>query len=70
MPLRILFVPFGSEGDVNPLLWLAEGMAARGHEPTFLITPHYGRLVQQHGFSWAPIGTEEDFVRFARDPRV
>jgi rhamnosyltransferase subunit B len=70
MPLRILFVPFGSEGDVNPLLWLAEGMAARGHEPTFLITPHYGRLVQQHGFSWAAIGAEEEFVRFARDPRV
>jgi len=70
MPHRILFVPFGSEGDVNPLLWLAEGMAARGHEPTFLITPHYGRLVQQHGFPWAPIGTEEEFVRFARDPRV
>jgi rhamnosyltransferase subunit B len=70
MPLRILFVPFGSEGDVNPLLWLAEGMAARGHEPTFLITPHYGRLVQRRGFSWAPVGTEEEFVRFARDPRL
>ena len=70
MPLRILFVPFGSEGDVNPLLWLAEGMGARGHEPAFLITPHYGRLVQKRGFPWVPIGTEEDFVRFARDPRM
>ena len=70
MPLRILFVPFGSEGDVNPLLWLAEGMAARGHKPTFLITPHYGRHVQQRGFPWVPIGTEEDFIRFARDPRL
>jgi rhamnosyltransferase subunit B len=70
MPLRILFVPFGSEGDVNPLLWLAEGMAARGHLPAFVITPHYGRLIQQRGFPWIPVGTEEDFVRFARDPRV
>jgi rhamnosyltransferase subunit B len=70
MPLRILFVPFGSEGDVNPLLWLSEGMAARGHKPTFLITPHYGRLVEQRGFPWLPIGTEEEFVRFARDPRL
>jgi rhamnosyltransferase subunit B len=69
-PLRILFVPFGSEGDVNPLLWLAEGMAARGHQPTFIITPHYGRLLQQRGFPWIPVGTEEDFVRFARDPLV
>ena len=70
MSLRILFVPFGSEGDVNPLLWLAEGMAARGHQPTFIITPHYGRLVEQRGFPWIPVGTEEEFVRFARDPRV
>ena len=70
MPLRILFVPFGSEGDVNPLLWLAEGMAARGHKPTFLITPHYGRLAQQRGFPWVPVGTEEEFIRFARDPRL
>ena len=69
-PLRILFVPFGSEGDVNPLLWLAEGLAARGHEPTFLITPHYGHLVQRRGFPWVPVGTEEEFVRFARDPRL
>ncbi len=70
MPLRILFVPFGSEGDVNPLLWLAEGLAARGHEPAFLITPHFGRLVEQRGFPWTPIGTDADFVRFARDPRL
>ena len=69
-PTRILFVPFGSEGDVNPLLWLAEGMAARGHEPAFLITPHYGRLVQQRGYPWVPMGTKEQFIRFARDPRL
>ena len=45
-------------------------MAARGHQPTFIITPHYGRLVEQRGFPWIPVGTEEEFVRFARDPRV
>ncbi|HEY5743852.1 MAG TPA: glycosyltransferase [Terrimicrobiaceae bacterium] len=70
MPLRILFVPFGSEGDVNPLVWLAEGMAARGHLPSFIITPHYGHLIEQRGFAWVPVGTEKDFVRLARDPRV
>ncbi len=70
MPLRILFVPFGSEGDVNPLLWLAEGLAARGHEPTFVITPHYAPHIEERGYPWIPVGTKEDFVRFARDPRV
>ena len=70
MPLRVLFVPFGSEGDVNPLLWLADGMAAQGHLPTFMITPHYGLLVERRGFPWLPIGTEREFVRFARDPHL
>jgi len=70
MPLRILFVPFGSEGDVNPLFWLAEGLAARGHEPVFLLTPHYARLAEQRGFRWIAVGTDEDFSRFARDPRL
>ncbi len=70
MPRRILFVPFGSEGDVNPLFWLAEGLAERGHEPVFLLTPHYARLAEQRGFRWFPVGTEEDFARFARDPRL
>ncbi len=68
MSLRILFVPFGSEGDVNPLFWVAEAMAARGHRPEFLLTPHYGHLADRRGFPWTPLGTEEDFLEFARNP--
>ena len=45
-------------------------MAARGHEPTFVITPHYGPLLEERGYPWIPVGTKEDFDRFARDPRV
>lgn len=67
---RILFSPFGSEGDVNPLLWLAGLLAARGHEVEFLLTPHYGPLAEKHGFRWHPMGTEEDFQRMASDPSL
>lgn len=69
-PHRILFVPFGSEGDVNPLLWLAETMAERGHKPVFILSPHYGPLADKRGIEWHPIGTEEDFQRLARDPAL
>jgi rhamnosyltransferase subunit B len=55
---------------VNPLLWLAEGMAARGHEPTFVITPHYGPLIEERNYPWIPVGTKDDFLRFARHPRL
>src|SRR4051812_14785385 len=44
-PLSILFAPFGTEGDTRPLVWLAEGLAARGHRIAFHITPHYRHLV-------------------------
>lgn len=70
MPLRILFVPFGSEGDVSPLFWIADALAARGHVPVFLLTPHYRRFAESRGFSWIPMGTEKDFEHFARDPRL
>ncbi|GAT33857.1 rhamnosyltransferase subunit B [Terrimicrobium sacchariphilum] len=68
--LRVLFTPFGSEGDVNPLIWIAEGMAARGHEVVFIITPHYQRLIDKKGFTAVPIGTEEQFLAFARNPKA
>lgn len=68
--LRVLFTPFGSEGDVNPLIWIAEGMAARGHDIVFIITPHYQRLIDKKGFTAVPIGTEEQFLAFARNPKA
>ena len=68
MNRRVLFVPFGSEGDVNPLLWLAGLLADRGFQPVFLLTPHYGPLASKCGFEWHPIGTEEDFLRLTNDP--
>lgn len=68
--LRILFVPFGSEGDINPLLWLAFLMAERGHCPVFLLNPHYSGLANKYGFEWYPVGTEEDFLRLAGDPSL
>jgi UDP:flavonoid glycosyltransferase YjiC (YdhE family) len=55
---------------VNPLLWLAGLLAARGHHAEFLLTPHYGHLAEQRGFAWHPMGTEEDFQRTANDPAI
>jgi len=59
-------VPFGSEGDVNPLIWLAHGLKDRGHSPVLLLTPHYAHRAA--GLEWHPIGTEEDFLKLASDP--
>ena len=68
MTFRILLVPFGSEGDVNPLFRFADGLVARGHEVVFLLSPHYGPLAERRGFPWHPVGTEENFRRFIQNP--
>ncbi len=70
MKRRILFVPFGSEGDVNPLFWLADGMVARGHDVVFLLSPPYGARAEKRGFRWFPVGTQDDFDAFAGDPML
>lgn len=67
-PRRVLFAPFGSEGDVSPLIWLGERMAERGFCPVFLLSPHYAHLAEQRGFEWHAVGTEEDYQRLAADP--
>ncbi len=69
-PLSILFAPFGSEGDVRPVLWLAGGLAARGHRVTFIITPYYKHLVESRGWRALDIGTAEDFAAGMRNPRL
>jgi len=69
-PLSILFAPFGSEGDVRPVLWLAGGLAARGHRITFAITPYYKHLVESRGWRALDIGTRENFAAIMQDPRL
>ena len=69
-PMKILFVPFGTQGDVEPLFWMADVLAARGHEPVFLITPHYSWLAEERGFKWYPMGTEEEFMAHMKNPLV
>jgi len=68
--LSILCVPVGSEGDVRPLLWLAAGLAARGHTISFLITPYYRHLVDERRWRVIEFGGREEFVTAMRDPRL
>lgn len=68
--MRILLTPLGSEGDVNPFIWLAAGLRDRGHEVCLLLSPHYGWLADEQKIPWVPVGEEEDFLKFARHPQI
>lgn len=65
---RYIFVPLGSAGDVNPLLWLARLAESRGHEAVVITQAGVADLPQEAGFRTIPVGTAEDGERVIRDP--
>ncbi len=69
-PLSILVALFGTEGDMRPLLWFAQGMAARGHRITIHVNPRYRALADAHGWPVIELGTLDDFHAVLEDPRM
>jgi rhamnosyltransferase subunit B len=68
--MHVLIVPFGSHGDVHPLIGLGLALRERGHRVTFLVHEYFGPLVRGEGFEVVPIGAEYDFQAALRDPNL
>jgi rhamnosyltransferase subunit B len=66
--MHVLIVPFGSHGDVHPLLGLGQALRARGHRVTFIISEYFGTLVRGLGFDLAPLGESDAFRAVMDDP--
>jgi len=67
--MKVLISPFGSEGDVSPLVWAAKALSIRGHSPHLLLPPKYAFLAESAGIPWTPVGQPGDFDTLVRDPR-
>lgn len=61
--VRVLLAPFGSRGDVQPMLALALALTWRRHEVTLCAPPDHVMWISRHGFAAHPIGPSmKDFV--------
>lgn len=56
--LSIVLAPVGSRGDVQPMLALALGLRARGHEVRIGAPPNFADWIAAHGFPFTPIGSD------------
>jgi UDP:flavonoid glycosyltransferase YjiC (YdhE family) len=65
---RYIFVPLGSAGDVNPLLWLAGLVRGAGHEVVFITHAGVEELPKMAGFRTVGVGEAEDADRVIRNP--
>lgn len=73
MPVRIVAFPFGSAGDVHPLIGLCLALHARGHEITFAVNGHFLPLVRRSfgerpGLEILELGAEAEYLESAAHP--
>jgi len=68
--MNILIFPFGSAGDVFPLIGLAQALQARGHRATIAIHGHFREAVLNAGIEYVESGTEEEFLEQTRNPHL
>ncbi len=60
--------PFGSSGDVFPMLGLALELQRLGAKVTMATNPHFESRIRENGIAFHSIGTEEDYRRIASHP--
>ena len=68
--LHILIAALGSHGDVHPFLGIAQELRRRGHRVSIIAPAIYLNLVQKLGFDFAPVGTAQQFERFAGNAEI
>src|SRR5688572_22787080 len=54
--MRALLLAMGTRGDVQPMVALALGLKAAGHEATLAAAPDFGPWVTSFGVRFVPVG--------------
>ncbi len=56
--LKVVLATVGSRGDVQPMLALAQALAARGHVPVVAAPPNFEAWTRSLGFEFAAVGMD------------
>lgn len=68
--LTVLMPAFGSAGDVNPFIGLAQALKARGHRPRIIVNSYFQPSVEAAGVECLPFGDAARYHEVAGDPRI
>jgi rhamnosyltransferase subunit B len=66
--LKVLLVPFGSHGDVHPLLGLGRALRDRGHDVSCLVFEYFGPLVRRMGINHVDYGDSAEYEQAINHP--
>ena len=67
---KFVLVPLGSSGDVNPMVWLARLMAARGHDVVMVIQAGMIEHARRANLRAVSTGSKEQQETVVRNPAV
>jgi rhamnosyltransferase subunit B len=66
--VKILVFPFGSAGDMHPLIGLSLALQERGHAVTMAVNGYFKPLVERVGLDFVEQGTREEFLAALSHP--
>lgn len=66
--MKYIFVPLGSAGDVNPITWLAQLMARRGHDVVVVAHAGMAHVPARAGLRTVPVGAAADHDAIVANP--
>jgi rhamnosyltransferase subunit B len=66
--LKYIFVPLGSAGDVNPVTWLAQLMAGRGHDVVVIAHAGMAHVPARSGLRTVAVGSGADHDAIVANP--
>jgi UDP:flavonoid glycosyltransferase YjiC (YdhE family) len=66
--LKYIFVPLGSAGDVNPITWLAQLMARRGHDVVVVAHAGMAHVPARAGLRTVAVGKAADHDAIVANP--
>lgn len=67
---RVLLLPIGSSGDVNPFLWIGRHLRSDGHDVVVGANPRFRRVAEIAGLAFRPIGEESEYDALTADPEI
>jgi UDP:flavonoid glycosyltransferase YjiC (YdhE family) len=65
--MRVLLAPHGTRGDVEPMLALADALAARAHDVAFVVPANFVAAIRSRGFHAESNGVDVEAVLTAPD---
>lgn len=68
--MHFLCCPFGSSGDIHPMLGLGLALQQRGHRVTMVANGYFRDLVEQFGLEYDELGTKDEFLELTRRPEI